>query len=130
METVLRIFIVEDSSSMNNAIKKHILKEFKNRVDIYQFGSVEEALEHKALVPDVMLLDHFLQQANGIDSIPTILKNFENLTIAVISGQDNLEVFTRAYTNGAVDYIRKNALFFHQITDFLNSHLEKGHVVL
>lgn len=115
----LHIFIVEDSIVMRNAIEKHLLKDFENRVRVYQFGSVEEAILSDAVVPDVMLLDHHLQSSKGIDAIPSILEKFDKLKIAVISGQNDLDVFTTAYSNGASEYIRKDPLFFHQISDFI-----------
>ncbi|MBL4708035.1 MAG: response regulator [Flavobacteriales bacterium] len=123
MNKVLKVFIVEDSSVMSNAIKKHLIKEFKDKLEIYQFNTVEKVLVNNQLFPDIMLLDHYLQESNGVDSIPIILETFERLKIAIISGQNDFDVFTTAYNNGASDYIRKDALFFHQVSDFINSQL-------
>lgn len=119
----LNIFIVEDSDFMSNAIVKHLTKEFDYKVNIVQFDNVQDAIRYNKLLPDVMLLDHILQDSNGVDSIPSILNKFDDLRIAVISGQNDMDVFTSAYSFGAVDYIRKDALFFHQVSDFVESQL-------
>lgn len=121
--SMLKIFIVEDSSFMSNAIQKHLIKDFGNSIEIHQFETVEKAIANRQLSPDVILLDHILQESNGVDSIPRILQLFEEVEIAVISGQNNLDIFTSAYSNGASDYIRKDALFFHKVSDFVKSNL-------
>lgn len=123
MDKALRVFIVEDSKSMSTAIEKHLIKEFGDSIVISQFESVEQTLENDLLIPDVMLLDHFLEKALGVDSIRPILKKYKDLHIAIISGQNNIKVFARAYSNGASEYIRKDGLLFLKISDFINLHL-------
>lgn len=123
MNSPLRVFIVEDSKSMSIAIEKHIVKEFDDKVIVSQFDSVEQVLENELLAPDVMLLDHLLEKSLGVDSIRSILKKYKDIEIAVISGQNNIKVFAKAYSNGASEYIRKDALLFHKISDFLKLHL-------
>ena len=120
MNKTLRIFIVEDSKSMSSAIEKHLNKEFGNTIIVNQFETVEQTLESEKLIPEVMLLDHNLQESLGVDSIRSILKKFPELKIAVISGQTNLKVFANAYSNGATEYIRKDSQVFKNISNFIN----------
>lgn len=124
MTEALRVFIVEDSESMSSAIEKHLIKEFGNNLLINQFDSVEKVLNDDQLKPDVMFLDHIMKNSKGVDSIRAILKKFNGLKIAIISEQNNIEVFNKAYSNGALEYIRKDGILFHKISDFINLYLK------
>ena len=123
MNNTKNIFIVEDSMSMGYAIEKHLVKEFGELVAVHQFDTVAQVLGNTTLTPDIMFLDHILQDTKGVDFIRPILNKYADLKIAVISGQNDIKVFTKAYANGALDYIRKDALVFHKISDFVKLHL-------
>lgn len=122
MSNTSNIFIVEDSKSMSLAIEKHLLREFKDQIIVHQFSTVAEVLKENQIVPDMMLLDHNLQESKGVDSIRTIIKKHKELKIAIISGQNDIKVFTKAYSDGALEYIRKDPLLFHGISDFIKLH--------
>lgn len=52
----------------------HTIDQVCQRYFIETFISVEDLLKEKAIVPNIILLDHFLSGFNGMDSITTIQK--------------------------------------------------------
>jgi DNA-binding NarL/FixJ family response regulator len=58
--------------------------------------------------PDVVLLDLRLGQADGLESIKTLISQFENLRIVVISQFDETVYAERSLRAGAMGYVMKN----------------------
>ena len=66
----------------------------------------QEAVD--AQKPDVVLLDLRLGQADGLESIKTLISRFENLRIVVISQFDETVYAERSLRAGAMGYVMKN----------------------
>jgi DNA-binding NarL/FixJ family response regulator len=65
----------------------------------------ETVVAHK---PDVVLLDLRLGQADGLESIKTLISRFENLRIVVISQFDETVYAERSLRAGAMGYVMKD----------------------
>ncbi|MBT2639985.1 response regulator [Bacillus sp. ISL-39] len=68
-----------------------------------------ELLETKEV--DVLLLDNYLPDRNGVSILPVLRKRFENLDIILITASTERKVVEPSIRNGVVDYIIKPATF-------------------
>ncbi|MGV2942034.1 response regulator [Mesobacillus sp. LC4] len=68
-----------------------------------------ELLETKEV--DVLLLDNYLPDKNGVSILPALRKRFENLDIILITASTERKVVEPSIRNGVVDYIVKPATF-------------------
>ncbi|MBS8266168.1 response regulator [Mesobacillus boroniphilus] len=68
-----------------------------------------ELLESKEV--DVLLLDNYLPDRNGVSMLPVLRKRFENLDIILITASTERKVVEPSIRNGVVDYIVKPVTF-------------------
>lgn len=60
-----------------------------------------------ALVPDLVFLDIFIPNANGLDLLSLIKKEYPAQTVVIISGYGNISLAVEALKKGAADFIEK-----------------------
>lgn len=60
-----------------------------------------------ALVPDLVFLDIFIPNANGIELLATIKKEYPLQKVIIISGYGNITLAVDALKTGAVDFLEK-----------------------
>jgi two-component system nitrogen regulation response regulator NtrX len=68
------------------------------------------------LVPDLVFLDIFIPNANGIDILSLIKKEYPSQKVIIISGYGNISLAVDALKKGALDFIEKP----FSIDDILN----------
>jgi DNA-binding NarL/FixJ family response regulator len=119
-----KIFLIEDNLSVSKMIQKTIVEKFSD-IKIVPFESVERALGNINEKPDYIILDHFLDKVNGIDSIPVFKEFLPDAKIIVVSSQNDIQAFENAFSFGASEYIRKDALLLNNITTYLKKDIEK-----
>jgi len=80
--------------------------------DLFCCAGVQDLLQAQAAVvakkPDVVLLDLRLGQADGLESIKTLMSRFEKLRIVVISQFDEAVYAERSLRAGAMGYVMKD----------------------
>lgn len=118
----IKIFLIEDDELTSLLLVKLINNSFNNVVTSV-FKSVETAFERINHKPDFIILDHFLEGANGIDSIPQFKKLLPHSKIAVASSQHNVVNFRNAYSFGADEYFIKNVLLGENIISFIKLNM-------
>src|SRR5580700_377542 len=59
------------------------------------------------LVPDLVLLDIFMPNCNGIDMLTKIKQEYPSQPVMMISGFGTIQIATDAIKKGAVDFIEK-----------------------
>ena len=59
------------------------------------------------LIPDLILLDIFMPNQNGLALLQQIKKEFPTQAVIMISGFGNIQIALQAIKNGAVDFIEK-----------------------
>ncbi len=68
------------------------------------------------LVPDLVFLDIFIPNANGIDLLALIKKEYPNQKVIIMSGYGNVSLAVDALKKGALDFVEKP----FSIDDILN----------
>ena len=103
-----KVFIIDDSSYTAMTMKKiltyldyHVVGIATNIKD-----AISELEKHKQDL-DILMLDIFLGDDNGVDLIPTIIKNKKNLHIIMVSSNTEEKVIVDCIKKGAKHYILK-----------------------
>jgi DNA-binding NtrC family response regulator len=127
-EKGLIIFLVEDDPQYSSGLKYDL--ESHTAHTITCFSSGEDCVENLKRVPDVVLLDYFLDgKMNGLDVLKHIKKYDENIQVVLLSGQDKIEVAANALKLGAYDYVVKNQSAFIRIRSTISRLLRLKNLV-
>jgi DNA-binding NtrC family response regulator len=70
---------------------------------------------YKTEKPDLILLDHYLHNTNGLEVIKEIKSKDEEANVVFISGQQNPEIALNALKKGALDYLEKDEKVFQNL---------------
>lgn len=115
----LKIYIVDDEEYYVKLVKVNLEK--LGYTDIKTFSTGEECLigiiNEK---PDVVILDYLIDNhLNGDKILNKIKKNYEDIEVIILSGQEDVNIATDIIRQGATDYIVKNSMSFFNIGNIL-----------
>ncbi len=104
------VFIIEDEPLQAEMLKDSIMSKFE--LDVYVFGTGEDALNSWHLAPSVIVLDHDLNTVTkdamcGVDVLKKVKEIAPLTQVVMLSGQNNLTVAANSIKYGAFDYIVK-----------------------
>ncbi|MFT5893753.1 MAG: diguanylate cyclase (GGDEF)-like protein [bacterium] len=97
--------------------------------EVVQAANGQEAIDSfKKYDPDIIIMDAVMPIMDGFDAISGIrqLSGGEHVPILMITGLDDLDSITRAYDEGATDFLTKPINFFilpHRVQYMLRSKL-------
>lgn len=97
--------------------------------EVVQAANGQEAIDSfKEHEPDIIIMDAVMPVMDGFDAISGIrqLNGGEHVPILMITGLDDLDSITRAYDEGATDFLTKPVNFFilpHRVQYMLRSKL-------
>ncbi len=101
----MKAFVFDDERTIRNVLKKTLLKE---GLSVETFDSGKDAVEIiKEGKPDIVFLDIFLGDENGIDILKEISLLDKKPFVIMISGHDEYNYLIEAMKLGAYDYISK-----------------------
>ena len=104
----LKIFLVDDDIFCLNLYQQFLIKLRYEQINCFNGG--KDCLENLKQRPDIIFLDYYMEDMNGIDVLQRI-KAFDNeITVVFISGQENVEIAVDALKYGAFDYIVKSKI--------------------
>ena len=103
---ITKIFMLEDNSAYATQIKYILEKE--NNYDITVFETAAEFFKHLHENPDIVTIDYFLPDRNGIEVLKEIQNYNSDVACIILSGQEDIKVVVDCYNNGAKNYIIKN----------------------
>ncbi|MCK4650775.1 sigma-54-dependent Fis family transcriptional regulator [Candidatus Babeliales bacterium] len=99
------LLIVDDETTILKTLKE-ALEDENYRVATLSDGQKTIDLIGK-LIPDLVLLDIFMPNCNGIELMQKIKKEYPNQKIIIISGFGNIPIAIKAIKKGAIDFIEK-----------------------
>ncbi len=100
-----KVLLIDDDPSFLNMTKRFLLQHGMNVVvSTTKLEAETTFFEEK---PDIVILDIFLPDGNGIDLIPIFLNGNRYVPIVLISAQSEIEEAVRAMKLGATDYLKK-----------------------
>ncbi len=99
------IVVVDDEEDIRISLKG-ILEDEGFAVHCFESG--EEALNHfQDHEPDILFLDIWLPEKDGIQILETVRQDFSELPVIMISGHGNIETAVETIKKGAFDFIEK-----------------------
>lgn len=105
----INILLVEDHPMMRNAIKIAL----ENQIEIASFSEATSLAEAKQLalenLPDLVLLDIYLPDGNGIDFLDYRNLNFPGTRIVVLTSSNDEKDMMAAFKAGADGFLGKDA---------------------
>src|SRR5690349_19131270 len=100
-----RVLIVDDDASMARYLSTYLAR---HNFDVNIVGSGEEAIRmFRVYDPILVLMDVAMGGMNGLDTLERIKQIKPDVSVIMISGQNNPELIFRASKLGADDYISK-----------------------
>ena len=109
MTELIKVLIVDDHAVVRAGIKLLLVRE-DGIEPVGEAGSGREAiLEARSLKPDVILMDVVMPDGNGLEVIPTLLRERPETKILVLSMQDDPRYVREAFAVGATGYVLKEA---------------------
>ncbi|MCG6186680.1 LuxR C-terminal-related transcriptional regulator [Maribellus maritimus] len=110
---ITKIVVIED----NENFVKYLYSFFKFRSQhkiIHHFFNCKDAMNSESLgLAKILLLDIKLPQESGLEALPSILKEYPNLKVIVLTSFKDDEMLFEALQKGAVGYILKTDCFEH-----------------
>lgn len=100
------VFIVEDNEMTSLSIGQKLSAQ--KDLEIHYFTTVEKAIGKATDSPDVIILDHHLEETSGIGCIPLFREFSPTSHIIVYSEQTNIAWFDKAFMLGADAYLKKS----------------------
>ncbi len=105
--TKLNFLIVDDHSLFREGLRR-ILEDY-NITNIMEASSGEEVLMmNLSPKPDVILMDLYMKELNGIETTLRLLKRYPALTIVILTVSDDDEIIAEALRAGAQGFLNKN----------------------
>jgi len=119
METCneFKIFLVDDDQ-FNLLFNGNQLAQL-GYSDVSKFENGTDCLNHLTAKPDVVFLDHHMDDMSGFEVLKKIKRFDPNIYVVMLSGQENMKTAIDALKYGAFDYIIKGEEVPKRIKDVM-----------
>ena len=105
MNNTVKIFILDDDRFFGKFVKYALNEKFS---DVTYFQSEYECIRSLHEKPQILILDHQLENCTGLEVITEVQRICGNNThILYISAQEHVHVTIKALRSGAVEYLEK-----------------------
>jgi len=125
------ILIIEDNSSDIQSIRSYLKNLSEKLYEIVDCSTLSQGIhlisKHKF---DVILLDLWLPDSNGVSTLKTIRKAGIDLPVIVLTTEKNDETGLELIKEGAQDYILKDQLQSSNLEKSLKYAIERKHLLL
>jgi DNA-binding NtrC family response regulator len=103
----LKFFIVDDDVFCTNVYKQYLQN--SNYEDVTCFTNGFDCIENLNQNPDIIFLDHNMEDLTGFEVLKKIKRFNPNIYIVMISAQESINTAVDALKYGAFDYMVKDA---------------------
>lgn len=114
-----RIFILDDEEIFSFSMQHYLKK--AGFSDIRRFLTSEALYEKMHEQPDILILDHFLNNEIGLDILEKIKQTHPKIKVIYISAQKTAAIAVRALKLGAFAYLEKSITDIQEIIDLIKS---------
>jgi DNA-binding NarL/FixJ family response regulator len=104
--TTNNILLIDDHAMFRSGLRMVLLAGLKD-AEIFEAGSLNEAMEAPPERIDIILLDISLPGLNGLDGIALIKRKWPQTPVIVLSSQDGPKTMREAVARGAICFISK-----------------------
>jgi DNA-binding NarL/FixJ family response regulator len=105
----VRVLIVDDHAVVRSGLR--LLLDGEQDIEVVgEAGTAREAiLEARSVKPDLILMDVVMPDQSGLEAVPTLLHEHEDVKVLVLSMQDDPRYVREAFSVGASGYVLKEA---------------------
>lgn len=103
----IKIFVVEDDPMYNRMIK--YIMELNPDHEVHSFKTGKECIDNLHLKPSIISLDYTLPDMTGTDVLHKIKSFNKDITVIILSGQQDIATAVKLLKEGAYDYITKDS---------------------
>lgn len=114
-----KFFIVDDDIFCANLYEQYLKN--SNYNDITFFNNGNDCLNNLHQNPDIILLDHNMEDLTGFEVLKKIKRYNPNIYVVMVSGQENIATAVDALKYGAFDYVIKNENVCDKLTQIINN---------
>lgn len=114
-----KFFIVDDDVFCANLYEQYLKN--LNYNDITFFSNGIDCLNNLSQNPDIILLDHNMEDLSGFEVLQKIKRYNPNIYVVMISGQENIKIAVDALKYGAFDYVIKDTTVCDKLTQVINN---------
>lgn len=116
----ISVFLVDDDRLYLVSLKNHLEEKFKSDITVQMFTSGEECLKSIHDRPHLVILDYFLNTGDpdsmhGLQVLKKVKDESEDITVIMLSAQNNIEIAVSAIKFGSKEYIVKCEDAFGQV---------------
>jgi DNA-binding NtrC family response regulator len=104
----LKIFLVDDDALCLNLYQQFLKKLGYSQIVCFNGG--KDCMDHISQRPDIIFLDYYMDDINGIEVLQAIKSFDNNIAVVFISGQESVDIAVNALKSGAFDYIVKSKI--------------------
>jgi DNA-binding NarL/FixJ family response regulator len=105
----VRILLIDDHDLFREGLK-YLLPVLDDKVQFYEAGSVDEAMQLAMEAPvDLILLDYHMPGTSGLSALEKCRATFEGATVVVLSGEEDPKIIRQSIDQGASGYIPKSS---------------------
>lgn len=119
--TLLEVVIVEDNQKVSRTHQAFVEKVNGFEVTGIANTIAEARLLLETLEPDLILLDIYFPESNGIEFLRELRANHHNTDVILITAAREVEMLHSALQGGAFDYMIK-PVFFERFQESLNNY--------
>ena len=122
----IHILVIEDDPAYMNLLKLRLAAERKAVFSAVFAATLQKALERLKQEPfDLVLLDLFLPDSSGLDSLEAVRKQAPHLPVVILTALPDEDVGLQAVKSGAQDYLIKGEVDPHMFFRVIQYALER-----
>src|SRR5688572_24978389 len=99
------IFLVEDNE-MYSMVLDYILTKYR-QCKVIRYNTAEECLHDINMNPDLVIMDYYLPQMNGLEAIKKIKQYNPEISVIALTGQNDIDVVKELLDAGVNKYFQK-----------------------
>ncbi|HET8539163.1 MAG TPA: response regulator [Anaeromyxobacter sp.] len=121
----IRVLYAEDNALDADLTRAHFLGHAPDFA-IEIVGTGRECLERvRAAAPDVLLLDQYLPDMEGLDVLRALARSGESFPVVLASGAGDEDLVVKALRLGAANYVPKSGDYLVTLPDLLRTVIEE-----
>lgn len=101
-----KIFIVDDDPFHLEISKQILSEEGLDQTSCFESGVT--CLNEIHQNPDIVFLDHQMEEYSGFETLTKIKRHNPNIFVVMVSGQKDIQTAVDSLKHGAFDYIKKD----------------------
>jgi DNA-binding NtrC family response regulator len=113
-----KVFLVDDDYFSLTFYKHHVKKIGCGYIKTFSNGP--ECLSNMEIEkPDFIFCDYEMEEMNGLEFLKIVKEKYPSISIAILSGHDNIYIAADTIKNGAIDYIMNDNKDIEKIKNLL-----------